>query len=105
MKPRCIMTTISIDKGVKHPNTEPLATLQHSVVMKRVMSIFGQNVIIRQTVLYVGEILLNISYKKQYLITAPVETQSAPIIENTQTVRLNLMEVFKGNKYRSVRAA
>lgn len=105
MKPcsRCIMTTISIDKGVKHPNTEPLATLQTFRSDETGDVDFGQNVIIRQTgIIRVGDTVEVLAYKeaKQYLVTAPVETQSAPIIENTQerTVSIEFNgEVFEGN--------
>lgn len=105
MKPcsRCIMTTISIDKGVKHPNTEPLSTLQTFRSDETGDVDFGQNVIIRQTgIIRVGDTVEVLAYKeaKQYLVTAPVETQSAPIIENTQEQTVSIEfngEVFEGN--------
>lgn len=105
MKPcsRCIMTTISIDKGIKHPNIEPLATLQTFRSDETGDVDFGQNIIIRQTgIIRVGDTVEVLAYKeaKQYLVTAPVETQSAPVIENTQEQTVSIEfngEVFEGN--------
>lgn len=114
MKPcsRCIMTTISIDKGVKHPNTEPLATLQTFRSDEKGDVDFGQNVIIRQTgIIRVGDVVEVLAYKKakQYLITTPVVTTPivttpvesiTPAIEQTceQSVTIEFNGVtFEGN--------
>ncbi|NBM84843.1 MOSC domain-containing protein [Proteus sp. G2661] len=105
MKPcsRCIMTTISIDKGVKHANTEPLATLQTFRSDETGDVDFGQNIIIRQTgIIRVGDTVEVLAYKKakQYLVTTPVETQSTPIVENAQEQTVSIEfngEVFEGN--------
>lgn len=105
MKPcsRCIMTTISIDKGIKHPNTEPLATLQTFRSDEKGDVDFGQNIIIRQMgVIRVGDPVEVLAYKeaKQYLVSTPVDTQ--PIAEvkisSKQAVTIEFNDViFEGN--------
>lgn len=68
---RCILTTVSPEKGIKHPNSEPLATLQTFRSDENGDVDFGQNVIIQNTgVIRVGDTLTVLETKtaKQYLI-------------------------------------
>ncbi|HGN2348578.1 TPA: YcbX family protein [Proteus mirabilis] len=77
---RCIMTTISIDKGIKHPTTEPLATLQTFRTDEKGDVDFGQNIIIRQSgIIRVGDKVEILAYKeaKHYLQTTEQTTEPA----------------------------
>lgn len=67
---RCILTTVSPEKGIKHPNSEPLATLQTFRSDEKGNVDFGQNMIIQNTgIVRVGDILTVLETKpaKQYL--------------------------------------
>lgn len=67
---RCILTTVSPEKGIKHPNSEPLATLQTFRSDEKGDVDFGQNMIIQNTgIVRVGDILTVLETKpaKQYL--------------------------------------
>lgn len=105
MKPcsRCIMTTISIDKGMKHPNTEPLATLQTFRSDEKGDVDFGQNIIIRQTgIIRVGDKVEVLAYKeaKQYIISQPIATPSATELKITDNQPVSITfngETFEGN--------
>ncbi|OAT22882.1 YcbX family protein [Proteus myxofaciens] len=105
MKPcsRCIMTTISIDKGMKHPNTEPLATLQTFRSDEKGDVDFGQNVIIRKSgIIRVGDEIEVLAYRqaKTYLTLAPIKAQEEIKTEigETQTINIEFNGVsFEGN--------
>lgn len=100
---RCIMTTISIDKGMKHPNTEPLATLQTFRSDETGDVDFGQNVIIRKSgIIRVGDEIEVLAYKqaKTYLKSAPIEAQEdvETEINEIQNVTIEFNGVsFEGN--------
>ncbi|UNH31746.1 YcbX family protein [Moellerella wisconsensis] len=67
---RCILTTVSPDKGIKHPDTEPLATLQTFRTDEHGEVDFGQNALaLNSGIIRVGDTLKILTTKtaKHYL--------------------------------------
>lgn len=82
---RCILTTVSPEKGIKHPKAEPLATLQTFRTNAEGDVDFGQNVIIQNTgVIRVGDTITVLEKKKasQYI---PQKRESDSETENIST--------------------
>ncbi|MEY1580600.1 YcbX family protein [Providencia manganoxydans] len=98
---RCILTTVSPEKGIKHPNSEPLATLQTFRTQENGDVDFGQNVIINNTgVIRVGDnvTVLETKQPNQY-IPRQRETDADPVAAtplSTVTVTFEHQE-YEGN--------
>ena len=81
---RCILTTVSTEKGIKHPKQEPLATLQTFRTAENGDVDFGQNVIIQKTgIIRIGDTLTVLETKpaKAYIPQERENTQPSELIE------------------------
>ncbi|HFK7184680.1 TPA: YcbX family protein [Serratia odorifera] len=97
---RCVLTTISIERGRKHPSGEPLNTLQQFRTADNGDVDFGQNMIARNSgVIRVGDAVEVLSSKppRPYGAGAVVESVQAPQ-DNAQQVTIDYQgTVFTGN--------
>lgn len=97
---RCILTTVSPEKGIRHPNSEPLATLQTFRSAENGDVDFGQNVIIHNTgVIRVGDTVTVLEKKsaKQY-VPQPREADITP--EEVMSVQTSTVALtFEGTEY------
>ncbi|HBO23668.1 MAG TPA: hypothetical protein DD649_12385 [Providencia sp.] len=96
---RCILTTVSPEKGIKHPNSEPLATLQTFRTAENGNVDFGQNVIIHNTgVIRVGDQLTVLETK---LAEKYVEKErETPVAVSTNKPQINTLSlIFEGIEY------
>lgn len=96
---RCILTTVSPEKGIKHPHSEPLATLQTFRSDETGDVDFGQNVIIKNTgVIRVGDTLTVLETKpaKQYLVQ---ERESDLAANSLKTQANNVSLIFEETEY------
>ncbi|MBJ7220575.1 MULTISPECIES: YcbX family protein [unclassified Brenneria] len=74
---RCVLTTVSIERGIKHPTAEPLATLQSFRTAENGDVDFGQNLIARNSgIIRVGDALEVLAVKP------PRHYGSGPVVEN-----------------------
>lgn len=97
---RCILTTVSPEKGIKHPDSEPLATLQTFRTAENGDVDFGQNVIIHNTgVIRVGDTLTVLETKtaKQYL---PKEREAPVASASSKPSVSTLSLVFEDVEYK-----
>ncbi|MDD9339650.1 MAG: YcbX family protein [Providencia heimbachae] len=96
---RCILTTVSPEKGIKHPNSEPLATLQTFRTDEHGNVDFGQNVIIQNTgVIRVGDTVTILETKPaKHYISQERETPLPEELSKLKATKLSL--VFEGTKY------
>ncbi|WBM69366.1 YcbX family protein [Buttiauxella sp. WJP83] len=98
---RCIFTTVSPEKGRKHPSGEPLATLQSfRTALDNGDVDFGQNLIARNSgVIRVGDELEVLASKPARVYGAGLVTQSIePEVQPESTVEINWQgQQFRGN--------
>lgn len=99
---RCVLTTVSPERGRKHPGGEPLATLQkfRSATDGSGDIDFGLNLIARSSgILRVGDTLSVLSSKAPRLYGASQITESVDVIKaSTQSVTISWQgETFSGN--------
>ncbi len=98
---RCVFTTVSPERGQKHPSGEPLATLQaFRTALDNGDVDFGQNLIARNSgVIRVGD-------EVSILATAPAKSYGPGVVEETLvpqtqpsgTVEINWQgQIFRGN--------
>ncbi|MCW2258401.1 uncharacterized protein YcbX [Providencia alcalifaciens] len=96
---RCILTTVSPEKGIKHPNREPLATLQTFRTAENGNIDFGQNIIINNTgVIRVGD-TVTVLEKKQPSQYFPQERDVDIKPEVIQSQLSSVTLTFENNKY------
>lgn len=97
---RCILTTVSVDKGIKNPNGEPLATLQSFRTAENGDIDFGQNLIARSSgIIRVGDTVTILAKKdpRKYDSSEIVESIDVPKTNNqTVTIEYN-GKIFTGN--------
>lgn len=97
---RCVLTTVSTERGRKHPAGEPLATLQSFRTAENGDVDFGQNMIARQSgIIRVGDRVEVLATKpaRQYGSGTPAETLEAPDV-SAQGVTLRYQEqTWQGN--------
>lgn len=97
---RCIMTTVSIDKGIKNPNGEPLATLQSFRTAENDDVDFGQNLIARSSgIIRIGDNVTILAKKdpRKYRSGEKAEDIDAPKTdEQSVTIEYN-GQTFTGN--------
>lgn len=98
---RCIFTTVSPDKGRKHPSGEPLATLQSFRTAQDNGDVdFGQNLIARNSgVIRVGDELEVLATKPARVYGAGEVAEAAePIEQQESTVAIDWQgRAFRGN--------
>lgn len=96
---RCILTTVSPEKGIKHPNSEPLATLQTFRTAENGNVDFGQNVIIHNTgIIRVGDQLTVLETKPaaQYV----EKEREAPVATSSNKPQISTLSlIFEGIEY------
>ncbi|MFC0227916.1 YcbX family protein [Serratia aquatilis] len=97
---RCVLTTVSTDRGRKHPSGEPLSTLQGFRTADNGDIDFGQNMIARNSgIIRVGDQVEVLSSKppRPYGSGNVVESLKAPK-DNTDSVTIEYQgNVFTGN--------
>ncbi|TQI79963.1 hypothetical protein FHU10_5187 [Serratia fonticola] len=97
---RCVLTTVSPERGRKHPSGEPLSTLQKFRTADNGDVDFGQNMIARNSgIIRVGDRLEVLSSKppRPYGAGKVVESLLAPL-DNTTSVTIDYEgKVFTGN--------
>ncbi|RLM23047.1 hypothetical protein BIY29_11105 [Brenneria alni] len=97
---RCVLTTVSIEHGRKHPTSEPLATLQSFRTAENGDVDFGQNLIARNTgIIRLGDALEVLATRpsRAYGSGKVVENIAAPR-QNEQTVTIHYQgKSLKGN--------
>ncbi|NHB96993.1 YcbX family protein [Photorhabdus stackebrandtii] len=102
---RCILTTVSIDKGIKNPNGEPLVTLQSFRTAENGDVDFGQNLIARSSgIIRIGDSVTILAKKdprkygsgeKSEDIDAPKTNEQSVTIEyNGQTFTGNNQQII-----------
>lgn len=97
---RCALTTISTERGLKHPHSEPLNTLQQFRTAENGAIDFGQNMIARNSgIIRVGdhvEVLSN-TQPPSYGASTVVQSLSPPQ-ESAKSVKIEYQgNVFTGN--------
>lgn len=95
---RCILTTVSPEKGIKHPHAEPLATLQTFRMDDSGDVDFGQNALIENTgIIRVGDTLTVLDTKspKQY----PLRDRETPVAPTTKPALKAVSLVFEETEY------
>ncbi|MEQ5729786.1 YcbX family protein [Providencia alcalifaciens] len=100
---RCILTTVSPEKGIKHPNSEPLATLQTFRTDENGDVDFGQNVMAKNTgIIRVGDMLTVLETKpaKQYITQKrEVESPSPSPSPSLNSTVDNVSLIFEETEY------
>jgi len=98
---RCVFTTVSPERGQKHPSGEPLATLQRFRTAQDTGDVnFGQNLIARNSgVIRVGDEVVVLATAPAKLYGAgEVEEALETDIQPTNTVEINWQgQTFRGN--------
>lgn len=98
---RCIFTTISPERGQKHPAGEPLATLQRFRTAQDNGDVdFGQNLIPRNSGLVrVGDEVVVLATKPAKIYAAGAQVEAlTPVVEAEGTVNITWQEqTFSGN--------
>lgn len=97
---RCVLTTVSVERGRKHPSGEPLSTLQQFRTADNGDVDFGQNMIARNSgIIRVGDSVEVLSTKppRPYGAGKVVESLQAPQ-DSTTSVNIEYQgKVFAGN--------
>lgn len=95
---RCVLTTVSIERGRKHPSGEPLKTLQSYRTAEDGDVDFGQNMIARNSgIIRAGDSV-------EILATQPARQYSAGIVvENVELPEITAQEIaitYKGSEFK-----
>ncbi|APG53016.1 TPA: YcbX family protein [Providencia stuartii] len=96
---RCILTTVSPEKGIKHPHSEPLATLQTFRTTESGDVDFGQNVVIHNTgIIRVGD-TVTVLEKKQPNQYIPKERETDNKAKSPSTPLSTVTVTFENHDY------